>query len=187
MRACMIFVLLAAVAAGADKKPTPGLARNGNLELSGSVFIDRESIKQVLGEEIGEGYIVVQLKATPKTEEPVRLTPDDFTLVSRKDGAKSQALSPGQIAGRGALVVKSSGEHLSSPGVRLPPQLKVEAKDTAENAPLMTALTAKMFPDSDTKTPTEGLLYFPIEGKLKPKDVSLIYNGQAGKMVMDFK
>jgi hypothetical protein len=71
--------------------------------------------------------------------------------------------------------------------MRLPPQLKVEVRDTVENGPLLAALAAKIFPDSDTKTPTEGLLYFPIEGKLKAKDLSLIYNGTAGKMVMEFK
>ena len=41
-------------------------------------------------------------------------------------------------------------------------------------------------PDKETKTPVEGLLYFSISGaKLKPKDVSLVYNGAAGKLIMD--
>src|SRR5438270_9935288 len=48
------------------------------------------------------------MKVTPKTDKPLRISPDDFTIVSRKDGQRSEALSPGQIAGRGALVVKAA-------------------------------------------------------------------------------
>ena len=32
------------------------------------------------------------------------ISPDDFTIISRKDGQRSVALSPGQIAGTGALI-----------------------------------------------------------------------------------
>jgi hypothetical protein len=48
-------------------------------------------------------------------------------------------------------------------------------------------LAAKILPDKETKTPIEGLLYFSISGKLKPKDVALVYKGDAGKLVMEFE
>ena len=41
-------------------------------------------------------------------------------------------------------------------------------------------------PDKETKEPVEGLLYFPIDGKIKPKDLAVIYKGPAGKLVMEF-
>jgi hypothetical protein len=31
------------------------------------------------------------------------------------------------------------------------------------------------------------LLYFSINGKLKPKDVALVYKGDAGKLIMEFE
>jgi hypothetical protein len=44
-----------------------------------------------------------------------------------------------------------------------------------------------MLRDSETKDPVEGLLYFLLEGKNKPKDLGLIYKGAAGRLAMDFK
>ncbi len=51
----------------------------------------------------------------------------------------------------------------------------------------MKLLTEKSLPDKDIKSAVEGLLYFAMDGKIKPKDLSLIYQGQAGKLVIDFK
>ena len=39
----------------------------------------------------------------------------------------------------------------------------------------MDALKAKELPEKESTEPLEGLLYFTIDGKLKPKDVTLIY------------
>jgi hypothetical protein len=43
---------------------------------------------------LGTGYIAVKVRATPLGPDPLPLSPDDFTLVSRKDGEKSGALPP---------------------------------------------------------------------------------------------
>ena len=51
----------------------------------------------------------------------------------------------------------------------------------------MADLTEKVLPYKDTKTPVEGLLFFSISGKLKPKDVAVYYKGAAGKLVMEFE
>jgi len=187
MKPWIILALVSVIGAAADKTLLPGQAGNDDLQLSASLLLDREAITQAVGADPGDGYIVVRMKAIPKTEQPLRLSPDDFTLLSRKDGDRSQALSPGQIAGKGALVVKSSPDHLSSPGVRERQPLKVESRNTDENLPLLTALKAKIFPDDETKTPVEGLLYFPLDNKVKPKDLSLVYKGFAGKLIIDFR
>jgi hypothetical protein len=187
MKRWIIFALISVVATAADKFHLPGQAGNDDLELAATLLLDHEAITQALGADPGDGYIVVRMKAVPKTEQPLRLSPDDFTLLSHKDGDRSQALSPGQIAGKGALVVKSSPDHLSSPGVRERAPLKVEARNTAEDLPLLSALKAKSFPDGETKSAVEGLLYFPIDNKVKPKDLSLIYKGFAGKLIIEFR
>ena len=49
--------------------------------------------------------IVVQVKLSPRGDAKVNVDFDDFTLISRKDGQRSQPLAPSQIAGSGALVV----------------------------------------------------------------------------------
>jgi len=197
-----------------EKKPLPGQAGNDDIELVGSVIIDPGEIRQALGADIGSGYVVVRMKATPKTEKPLRISPDDFTIISGKDGQRSEALSPGQIAGRGVLVVKAApnqpggyGTTTNGPiwggvGVGRAPanrtgagnsagadagvESKSDNETKAKDNPLLDILKAKQLPDKETLEPQEGLLYFPIEGKVKPKDLRVIYKGAAGKLVMEF-
>jgi hypothetical protein len=204
-------IALSIVALAGDKKPLPGQAGNDDIELVGKVMVDRDEIKQALGADIGAGYVAVRMKVTPKTEKPLRISPDDFTIVSRKDGQRSEALSPGQIAGRGALVVKAApnqpgglgtttngpiwggigGMHRgngagNSAGADKGVEAQVDnGKDEKDN-PLLDVLKAKQLPDKETLETQEGLLYFPIDGKIKPKDLAVIYKGPAGKLVMEF-
>ena len=188
----------------APRKPLPGQAGNDNVELVGSVMIDREEIKQAIGADPGPGYIVVNLQVTPKMDQPLAVSASDFTIVSHKDGQRSVALSPGEIAGSGALVVKEAPEQSWGPGTMLNgpiwagvspknsgPQPKTEAAPgkggvKTDKNPLLEALKAKVLPDTQTKEPVEGLLYFPIEGKVKAKDLTIIYKGPAGRLMMEF-
>ncbi len=207
---------LSLVAFAGEKKPLPGQAGNDDIELVGHVMIDPAEIHQALGADLGTGYIAVRMKVTPKTEKPLRISPDDFTIISRKDGQRSQALSPGQIAGRGALVVKAAPNQPGGYGTTTngpiwggiggaPRQLPgnrngagnsagadggVEAKTESgakeKDNPLLEILKSKELPDKESLEPLEGLLYFPIDGKIKPKDLAVIYKGPAGKLVMEF-
>src|ERR1700693_2021759 len=93
-------------AMAADKKAFPGQAGNDNIELTGTLLIDPAEIRQAVGSDLGPGIVVARVKASNKTGEAMRIGPDDFTLVSRKDGDRSDALAPGQLAGGSALIVK---------------------------------------------------------------------------------
>ncbi|PYT19154.1 MAG: hypothetical protein DMG59_01400 [Acidobacteria bacterium] len=210
-------IATALIAQAGERKPLPGQAGNDDIEMVASVLIDRDEIHQALGADLGAGYVAVRIKVTPKTEQPLRVSPDDFTMISRKDGQRSVALSPGQVAGKGALVVKAApsqpggfGTQSNGPiwgGIGGPPQrlpgsgggignmagadggaeAKVEPNNKAKDNPLLAILKEKSLPDKETKEPVEGLLYFPIEGKVKPKDLAVLYKGPAGKLVMEFK
>jgi hypothetical protein len=190
-----------------DPKPLPNQAGNDALDLSGTVLMVRNDIELALdGPSLPPGYMVVRLKATPKSEGALRLSPDDFTLLSRKDGQRSPSLSPHQIAGGGTVLVvkpaanqpRGDGTTVNGPvwgGVSVGRKSPVNNDGDAgvrtttadEDSPLLKVLTEKSLPDKDIKTSVEGLLYFAIDGKLKPKDLSLIYQGPAGKLVIDFK
>ena len=64
---------------------------------------------------------------------------------------------------------------------------KVEgSKDSKDPNPLLEALKAKQLPEKESTEPVEGLLYFPIDGKIKPKDLAVIYKGPAGRLIMEF-
>ena len=199
---------LAIVANAAEKKPLPNQAGNDDIDLAGTVMLERPDVQQALGGDLGQGYVLVRIKVTPKADAGLRVSPDDFTLLSRKDGERSPALDPNQIGGKGALIVRPAAEQPGGDGTRTNgpiwggvtvrsgstkkagglgdgPEAKTD--NTVEESPLLAILKQKMLPETETKKPVEGLLYFIMGGKLKPKDVSLIYKGPAGKLVMDFK
>jgi hypothetical protein len=204
MKQFLLFAsFLALLSFGGDRKQLPGQAGNDDVDLEGSVILGHDDVSSAVGGDIGEGYVVVRMKVIPKGDKPLRIGPDDFTMISRKDGQRSMALAPSEIAGKGALVVKRGtadggktglyaggigGGLGSSPGTVQRDVIKgTQIDDNAKANPALASLTEKVLPDKESKTPVEGLLYFSINGKLKPKDVSLQYRGAAGKLIMEFE
>ena len=119
----------------------------------------------------------------------IRISADDFTLVSRKNGERSDALMPSQIGGAANLILKSKTSYAGSPGVSSTAVGVTPAgkQTTQDNSSLIKILESKMLADKETKEPVEGLLYFLLEGKNKVKDLGLLYKGPAGRLAMDFK
>jgi hypothetical protein len=181
-------LIIVSLAVAADIKSLPNQAGNGNIDLSGTVVLDPKEIQQLLGAPMEPGYVVVRIKVSPRMAQAIRISADDFTLVSRKDGERSEALIPSQIGGPASLILKSKTTYAGSPGVSST-SVNVTPGDTkkAPDSPLIKLLESKMLADAETKEPVEGLLYFLLEGKNKPKDLGLLYKGQAGRLAMDFK
>jgi hypothetical protein len=182
-------LILSCLASAADLKSLPNQAGNGNIDLAGTVYIDSKDIQQVLGITLDPGYIVVRIKVEPRMLGAIRISADDFTLVSRKDGERSEALAPNQIGGPANLILKSKTSHdgsagVSSTSVNVAP---ANSKAAPSEGPSTKLLESKMLRDVETKEPVEGLLYFLLEGKNKPKDLGLLYKGPAGHLAMDFK
>ena len=191
MKLLIVGTILLGAAFGADIKSLPTQAGNGNIDLAGKVFIENNDIQQLLGAPMDPGYIVVRIKVEPRMLQAIRISADDFTLVSRKDGERSDALMPSQIGGAANLILKSKTTYAGSPGVSstavgVTPAGKQAATDR-DNSPLIKILESKMLADTETKEPVEGLLYFLLEGKNKVKDLGLLYKGPAGRLAMDFK
>jgi hypothetical protein len=186
-------VWLMATLAFAENKPLPNQAGNDDVDLAGTIVIERQQIQQELGIDMGAGYMLVQIKVAPKGDAALRVGPDDFTLLSRKNGERSPALDPEQIAGTGgALIVKPAAQQPGGDGTRTNGPIWGGVTPKAGGAKdgdsrLLAVLKEKALRDQETKKPVEGLLFFALDGKLKPKDLSLIYKGPAGKLVIDFK
>ena len=211
MKFASVFFACTAVMFAADPKPLPNQAGNDNVDFQGTVLLTPSDIRQALGGNdlagpgIDSGTIVVRLKVTPKSPKPLRIGPDDFTLLSRKNGERSPAMTPSQVVGGGSVLVLRPA--VTQPGgdgttIRGPVWGGVTTKKTgssdsgpapqvrqgeASDSPLIPVLTQYGLPDKELKTPEEGLLYFSVDKKLKPKDLSLIYEGEGGKLVIDFK
>lgn len=202
MKLFITSLIFSLVAVAADIKSLPNQAGNGNVDLAGTAILDSKEIEQVVGAPMEPGYIVVRIKVSPRTLDALRISADDFTLVSRKDGEKSPALVPSQIAGPADLVLKQGKAQASGGrmhGISIggfgggssvdPGKVDVSQGDTKKGpeSPLLKILESKMLPDKETKEPVEGLIYFLMEGKNKVKDLGLLYKGPAGHLAMDFK
>lgn len=110
MHLFLAILLTVAIAGAADKKP-PGPIQDSNdvLYLTAIAYTDRPSVTAALGRDPGLDMVVVEVEIRPKGDNELQIWRDDFILISRKDGQKSQPLAPSQIAGKGALMVTSTG------------------------------------------------------------------------------
>ena len=187
-------LLFAFAALAADKKAFPGQAGKDNIELTGALLMDPAEIRQTLGADLDPGIIVARVKASNKTGDPMRIGPDDFVLVSRKNGDRGGALAPGQLAGGSALIVKRDrggrdwAQQTNQPGFTGVGGMT--KTDKPVDTTLLEALKSKQLPDKETKAngSIEGLVYFSMDSaKLKSKDIALIYQGPGGHLTMEFK
>jgi hypothetical protein len=143
---------------------------------------------EALGAELEFGYVIVRVKVSSKGD-TLRVSPDDFTLLSRKNGDRADALAPAQIASKSALTVRRDtrgrewAQQTNQPGFTGIAGIKRE-----DDAALLAALKAKILADGETKDSAEGLIYFGLDAaKLKAKDLTLLYKGAGGRITIDFK
>ncbi len=208
-------VAIALVLSGAERKPAEGRDSNGVVEVAAKVFLDKAEVRRAVGVELEEAIAVVEVRLAPRTGHKLTIARDDFELWSGKNGSRSTPFAPSQIAGAGVLVVSSGkgGAGVASqdngPAWRRPTgdgrperigggsptignvgsagETTARAgRDTSRKSTLE-LLEEKVLPEKETSEPVEGLLYFYLEGRHKPKDVSLHYKTPAGKLVVGFK
>ncbi len=105
MKIVIALSMLALAAFAADPKTLPNQAGNDDVDLEGTVLIDHKDIQQALGADLEAGFVVVHIKIIPRAGHSILISPDDFTLISRKDGDPEQALALSQIAGSLSVLV----------------------------------------------------------------------------------
>jgi hypothetical protein len=215
----LAFVALTPVCLFAGKKvvsPTT-TASNDNLEISATISLTEPEVAQKLGVDPGQGVALLEVRVTAKGDEGIRVSPDDFYLLSHDDGQRSQPFEPDQLAGKGGLVLAqgpggTAGGLSRTPGAPIgtgpmgrvqrmpgsgngignsagtPGGLKTEANDKdTGNAKLLAALKAKQLPDTTTKDEVTGYLLFPLTGKHKLKNMAVLYRGKAGHLDLEFQ
>jgi hypothetical protein len=217
MRFAVLLLALTSLLAAADKKAPIGQTSNDFVEIRADVINDKEAIKQKLGSDFGGFIVVVEVTVTPKDGQKLVLSRDDFFLRSDKDGQRSQPFAPTQIAGTGALRVRQTagsggamaenngpiwggmgggmpgrlpgsgggiGNGVSDPGST---EATFESGVKNKENPVLATLKEKILPEKEITGPTQGLLYFPLEGKHKTKDLELSYKSKDGKLILRFK
>jgi hypothetical protein len=198
--------------AGSDERYPLGRSSNDFVEISANLLMDKDQIKQavgvdITGSQLGDNIIVVQVTVRPLGDDPVKIWLDDFLLLSDKDGQRAAPFQPSQIAGAGAIVVKDSKDPKTSTTAGLGPimgvpfggpafgagssahpsaDVEVKDADSTTESPLLVALRQKVLPEKAVTEPVSGLLFFEIDGKVKPKNLELFYKTPSGKLGMRF-
>ena len=108
------FLLLAAAVLAAPRPPAPGSAANAQLSLDARLNLERTDVAALLGMDAGEYIVVVEITVSPKSGK-LALSRDDFLLRSDRDGQRTTAAAPSQIAGSGVLVVGRTGGQQGTP------------------------------------------------------------------------
>jgi hypothetical protein len=62
----------------------------------------------------------------------------------------------------------------------------IEEKGKGKPNPLLDALKSKVLKDGDISHPVTGLLYFQIDGKVKPKQLELVYRKSPPRVSLRF-
>ena len=201
---CLLFVT---EALGAKKVISPKTsAGNEQVDIVATIFMGQDEVTQKLGEDPGPGIAVLEVQVIPKTDQPVQVSPEDFILLAHDDGERAKPFEPAEIAGEGALVVTNTpekgkkgaafgslggmigGGSGSSPGNSRAPNIKTRMDQRNEgNKNLLKALRTKQLPTKDSKEPVSGLLYFPLDGKHKLKNLAVLYRGPAGRLNLEFQ
>jgi hypothetical protein len=200
----------------AAEPPAIGRAANDKIEIQAAVYNDKAAIRTLLGQEVPEGIVVVEVRLTPKGATPIKLWREDFTLRSDKDGQKSTPFDPSQIAGAsvltlvrtydaGGVLVEDRGPVWGGVGGSRPRRMpgpsggignaagqessQAQVSQSGEDAdnPLLAVLKAKVLKEGELSAPAVGLLYFPMDGKHKVKQLELHYRGEAGPLDLRFR
>jgi hypothetical protein len=212
-----MILMCALLAPAASKKPAAtAQGANEKVRIAATLLLDPDAIRQELGSDLGGFFVVARVEIAPQGGKPLAVGPDDFLLRSYKDGQKSEAFLPSQIAGKATLVISSVGAGgggvaseprgptwggiggrpgrigsepggVGNTGQQTAARATVETNDKGKEDPLLKTLSEKILPQKETNGPASGLLYFSLEGKHKPKDLVLQYNGPAGKLSLKFE
>ncbi|MBZ5612092.1 MAG: hypothetical protein LAP38_27860, partial [Acidobacteriia bacterium] len=90
--------------------------------------------------------------------------------------------------GTGPSRLPGGGGNVGNGGAAAPAtDAKVEVQKSDKDNPLLAVLTGKCLPEKETTEQVSGLLYFQMDGKLKPKDLELHYRGPGGRLALRFR
>jgi hypothetical protein len=188
----------------ADKKLPIEQSSNELVEISATVTLDKDQIKQELGSDFGGDIVLVKVTVRPVSEKPIKVSLDDFLLVSGRDGQRAEPYTPSQLAGTDVLVVtrqepakQKTGFGIGLGGImsgvgpggadNTKTDVKAEKGDSDKPNPLLATLKDKVLPEKEITDSISGFLYFQVVGKVKPKDLELHYKGPGGKLALRFR
>jgi hypothetical protein len=133
--------------------------------------------------------------------EPSQIAGTSVMVVSSRGGTQGTGMSEERRVPWGVPGIPG-GSPTGGPPMGLPmpgqsPNVGSATADTSEASasieeravkknPLLDALKAKILPEGELDKPVSGLLYFQMEGKLRPKDLELVYRKAPPRISLRF-
>lgn len=162
-----------------EKNLSPGRAENSVVTLTAAAYLDRATIKQLVGSDLNGYYTVLQVTVTPKSGK-LNIQRDDFLLRTDHDGERTHPLAASEIAGRTDMVVRTVGvgdagggraENTGPiwggvPGTGTAPMQLPGNGGQAGNMAGGTAIASKITKDTPGK---EDPMYAVLKGKILPE------------------
>jgi hypothetical protein len=107
-RIAVVMLLATLALPGAEKKTPSARNQNDDVQISATLYADKDSVRGVLGSDLNGHYVVLNVTVTPRWERELDLRRDDFLLRTDKDGERTTPFAPSQIAGKGVLVISQT-------------------------------------------------------------------------------
>ena len=107
-RIAVVMLLAALVLPGAEKMPPSAQNQNDEVEISAKLYANKDAVKEALGSDLNGHYVVLDVTVTPRWERELDVRRDDFLLRTDKDGERTTPFAPGQIAGKGVLIISQT-------------------------------------------------------------------------------
>jgi hypothetical protein len=210
-KSAIVSFLLAGSLFASKKVISPtSTAGNDNIDVTVTLVMPEPEVTEKLGVDAGPGIVLAEVRVANKTDHAIQVSPEDFILLAHDDGERYHAFTPNEIAGKGAMVLKTAPSRTGSIGAQpnttvvagiYIPRKTTPAKDSkdsgdgaahmddknAGNEKLLEALKAKQLKGGETTDSVEGYLYFPLDGKHKLKNMAVLYRGPAGKLDLEFE
>lgn len=129
---------------------------------------------------------------------PAQIAGDTVLVIKNRGGTQGEAMSERRRIPYGVPGIPGSGGPPATLPGDSPPvsgsatadtsraDASIEGGDTRKANPLLEALTKKVLPEGETDKPVKGLLYFVMEGKLRPKDVEFVYRRTPPRLSIRF-
>lgn len=201
----------------ADKKPIVAEGANDSVAISAVAYLQKEEIQQTVGSDLPPSIVIVEVTVNPKGKDLKLFADDFLlrsykdgqksgpfapSQIAGKGGMvlSNSGMGGGMMAGGspngpiwgglGGGRPQRMGGDGGAIGNTADPQINdASMKDSnkEKDNPLLATLKQKALPEKETSETVKGLLYFPLDGKHKAKDLALVYNGQAGKLTLEFR
>jgi hypothetical protein len=168
-------------------------------EMNGYIYVVEVLIKPRMEEGVKIDRDDFQLLITDdgqrtKPFAPAQLTGTGGLVIKSQKGPTSGVMGQnngpvwsGPVGSGGPMRLPGNGGNLGNATTQVEtPTAEVNDKKENEN-PMKKVLEAKELIAGENKEPTKGLLYFPIDGKHKTKNIILLYRGLGGRIDVEFK